>query len=116
MTFYEGSQFPAEFKGDAFACEHGSWNRAKRAGYEVIRLPMHDGHSTGEYEDFSNRVHGGQRRWRCVGTASGSGGGAGWVAVRLGRRVAVDLARGLHRQVNSGQWVPLVSILRPGRI
>jgi glucose/arabinose dehydrogenase len=52
MFFYEGSQFPAEFKGDGFACEHGSWNRAVRAGYEVIRLPMKDGHATGEYEDF----------------------------------------------------------------
>ena len=52
MMFYEGSQFPAEYKGDGFACEHGSWNRAKRSGYEVIRLPMHDGRATGEYEDF----------------------------------------------------------------
>ena len=52
MTFYEGSQFPAEFKGDAFAAEHGSWNRANRAGYEVVRLPMKNGHATGEYEDF----------------------------------------------------------------
>ncbi|HVZ83923.1 MAG TPA: sorbosone dehydrogenase family protein [Terracidiphilus sp.] len=52
MMFYTGSQFPAEFKGDGFACEHGSWNRAARGGYEVIRLPMHDGHATGEYEDF----------------------------------------------------------------
>jgi glucose/arabinose dehydrogenase len=52
MTFYEGSQFPAEFKGDGFACEHGSWNRAQRSGYEVIRLPMRYGHATGEYEDF----------------------------------------------------------------
>jgi glucose/arabinose dehydrogenase len=52
MTFYEGSQFPAEYKGDGFAAEHGSWNRAQRSGYEVIRLPMHDGHATGEYEDF----------------------------------------------------------------
>ena len=52
MTFYEGSQFPAEYKGDAFAAEHGSWNKAVRAGYEVIRVPMHDGHATGEYEDF----------------------------------------------------------------
>jgi glucose/arabinose dehydrogenase len=43
---------PQEYRGDAFASEHGSWNRAKRAGYEVIRLPMHDGHATGEYEDF----------------------------------------------------------------
>jgi glucose/arabinose dehydrogenase len=52
MTFYEGSQFPAEYKGDGFACEHGSWNRAQRTGYEVVRLPMHNGHATGEYEDF----------------------------------------------------------------
>jgi glucose/arabinose dehydrogenase len=52
MLFYNGSQFPAEYKGDGFAAEHGSWNRSKRAGYEVIRVPMHDGHATGEYEDF----------------------------------------------------------------
>ncbi len=52
MTFYQGSQFPAEYKGDGFACEHGSWNRNQRSGYEVIRLPMRDGHATGEYEDF----------------------------------------------------------------
>jgi glucose/arabinose dehydrogenase len=52
MIFYTGSQLPAEYQGDGFACEHGSWNRAQRAGYEVIRLPMKDGHATGEYEDF----------------------------------------------------------------
>jgi glucose/arabinose dehydrogenase len=52
MNFYEGSQFPAEYKGDAFASEHGSWNKANRAGYEVIRVPMRDGKATGEYEDF----------------------------------------------------------------
>jgi glucose/arabinose dehydrogenase len=48
LTFYEGSQF----KGDGFATEHGSWNRSPRGGYEVIRLPMKNGHATGEYEDF----------------------------------------------------------------
>ncbi len=52
MLFYGGSQFPAEYKGDGFAAEHGSWNRSPRAGYEVIRLPMKNGHATGEYEDF----------------------------------------------------------------
>jgi len=52
MLFYTGSEFPAEFKGDGFAAEHGSWNRAPRSGYEVIRLPMKQGHATGEYEDF----------------------------------------------------------------
>ena len=52
MLFYEGTQFPSEYKGDGFAAEHGSWNRAERAGYEVIRLPMKNGRSNGEYEDF----------------------------------------------------------------
>ncbi len=52
MTFYEGSNFPAEYKGDIFASEHGSWNKSRRAGYEVIRVPVKDGKATGEYEDF----------------------------------------------------------------
>jgi glucose/arabinose dehydrogenase len=52
MTFYEGSQFPAQYKGDVIAAEHGSWNKAARAGYEVVVAPMNDGHATGEYEDF----------------------------------------------------------------
>ena len=53
MTFYEGTQFPAEFNGDIFAAEHGSWNRGVRTGYEVIRVPLHQtGKATGEYEDF----------------------------------------------------------------
>ena len=41
MTFYSGGQFPAEYNGDIFACEHGSWNRNVRAGYELIRVPLH---------------------------------------------------------------------------
>ena len=53
MTFYTGKQFPAEYQGDIFAAEHGSWNRSPRAGYELIRVPLHHtGHATGEYEDF----------------------------------------------------------------
>jgi glucose/arabinose dehydrogenase/mono/diheme cytochrome c family protein len=53
FAFYEGKQFPAEYKGDIFASEHGSWNKSLRAGYEVIRVPLHQtGHASGEYEDF----------------------------------------------------------------
>ena len=52
-TFYEGKQFPAEYSGDIFASEHGSWNRAVRVGYEVIRVPLHQtGKASGEYQDF----------------------------------------------------------------
>ena len=53
MIFYDGKQFPAEFRGDIFASEHGSWNRSVRTGYEVIRVPLHQtGTASGEYEDF----------------------------------------------------------------
>jgi glucose/arabinose dehydrogenase len=53
FTFYDGDKFPAEYKGDIFASEHGSWNKAVRVGYEVIRVPLHQtGHATGEYQDF----------------------------------------------------------------
>jgi glucose/arabinose dehydrogenase len=52
MVFYTGRQFPAEYSGDAFAAEHGSWNRNRRTGYKVIRVPLRDGVPTGEYEDF----------------------------------------------------------------
>jgi len=53
FTFYEADKFPAEYKGDLFASEHGSWNKATRVGYEVIRVPLHKtGHASGEYEDF----------------------------------------------------------------
>jgi glucose/arabinose dehydrogenase len=52
MTFYTGGQFPKDYRLDAFAAEHGSWNRARRTGYKVIRIPMKDGKATGDYEDF----------------------------------------------------------------
>jgi glucose/arabinose dehydrogenase len=52
LTFYDGSSFPAEYRGDGFAAEHGSWNRSKRTGYKVIRIRIKDGVPTGEYEDF----------------------------------------------------------------
>ena len=56
MLFYpahtRADSFPAEYAGDVYAAEHGSWNRKNRAGYEVIHIPMKNGHATGEYDDF----------------------------------------------------------------
>jgi glucose/arabinose dehydrogenase len=52
MTFYDGTQFPAEYRENAFAAEHGSWNRTRRTGYKIIRIPMMNGKATGEYIDF----------------------------------------------------------------
>lgn len=52
MTFYDGAQFPGEYKGHVFAAEHGSWNKAQRTGYNVIRVPVENGKATGSYQDF----------------------------------------------------------------
>ncbi|SHK69186.1 hypothetical protein SAMN05444159_3927 [Bradyrhizobium lablabi] len=52
LTFYNGSAFPGEYRGDGFAAEHGSWNRSKRTGYKIIRIRLRDGVPTGEYQDF----------------------------------------------------------------
>jgi glucose/arabinose dehydrogenase len=52
LAFNGGGQFPAAWKGDAFVAMHGSWNRALRTGYKVVRLPFRNGKPTGEYQDF----------------------------------------------------------------
>jgi glucose/arabinose dehydrogenase len=52
MVFYTGGKFPNEYRNDAFAAEHGSWNRDRRVGYDLIRVPQKNGAPTGEYEDF----------------------------------------------------------------
>jgi len=43
MLFYTGSQFPHEYRGDAFATMHGSWNRDPPSGYEIVRVHFRGG-------------------------------------------------------------------------
>ena len=52
LCFYDGNQFPAEYRGDIFAAFHGSWNRSRRTGYKIVRVPLESGKARGEYEDF----------------------------------------------------------------
>jgi glucose/arabinose dehydrogenase len=56
MAFYEArsgpAAFPAAYRGDAFVTLHGSWDRALRTGYKVVRLTLKNGVPTGEYQDF----------------------------------------------------------------
>jgi glucose/arabinose dehydrogenase len=53
LVFYEGDQFPAEFKGSAFVAVKGSWNRSVPTGYKVVRVPFKDGRPEGYYENFA---------------------------------------------------------------
>jgi glucose/arabinose dehydrogenase len=52
LVFYEGDQFPAEYKGDAFVAFHGSWNRANPTGYKIVRVKFKDGKPQGGYDNF----------------------------------------------------------------
>jgi glucose/arabinose dehydrogenase len=57
MSFYRrpaagAAAFPADFDEDAFVALHGSWNRATRTGYKIVRIRLHEGVPTGVYEDF----------------------------------------------------------------
>ncbi|MGC2829747.1 MAG: sorbosone dehydrogenase family protein [Candidatus Acidiferrum sp.] len=43
FAFYTGKQFPESYWGGAFVAEHGSWNRATRAGYQIAFVAFKDG-------------------------------------------------------------------------
>jgi glucose/arabinose dehydrogenase len=43
FAFYTGKQFPEKYRGGAFVAEHGSWNRAKRAGYQIAFVAFKNG-------------------------------------------------------------------------
>lgn len=52
FTFYTKNAFPAKYKNGAFVGQHGSWNRAKIAGYKVVFIPFANGKPSGKPEDF----------------------------------------------------------------
>jgi glucose/arabinose dehydrogenase len=43
FAFDTGKQFPESYRAGAFVAEHGSWNRAKRSGYQVVFVAFKNG-------------------------------------------------------------------------
>jgi glucose/arabinose dehydrogenase len=81
LAFYDAPAtapglFPPEYRGDVFVASHGSWNRAKRTGYKIIRIHLQNGVPTGEYQDFvTGFVLDDERVWgRPVGVAAAHDG------------------------------------------
>ena len=100
IAFYNAtsgaSVFPAEYRGDLFVALHGSWNRASRTGYKIVRARLKNGIPSGEYEDFmTGFVVDGRNVWgRPVGVAvapdgalivSEDGNGSIWRVTYSGR-------------------------------
>jgi glucose/arabinose dehydrogenase len=52
LVFYTGTQFPAEYRNDAFVAIHGSGPYDKPDGYKVVRVKFRNGAPAGGYEDF----------------------------------------------------------------
>jgi glucose/arabinose dehydrogenase len=52
FAFYTGKQFPAGYHGGAFVAEHGSWNRATRAGYQVAFVRFSQGQASADPVPF----------------------------------------------------------------
>jgi glucose/arabinose dehydrogenase len=97
IAVYTGEQFPAAYRNDLFVALHGSWNRAQRTGYKLVRVSLKDGKPDGDYEDFmTGFVTAGGDVWgRPVGVAvapdgsllvSDDGGGVVWRVSYAGPR------------------------------
>jgi glucose/arabinose dehydrogenase len=52
LVFYTGTQFPADYRNDAFIAIHGSGPYDKLDGYKVVRVRFKNGVPVGGYEDF----------------------------------------------------------------
>ena len=52
VAFYTGSMFPLHMKNNLFIALHGSWNRASKVGYKVIRVSFDKNGNVEESNDF----------------------------------------------------------------
>ncbi len=52
FKFYTGTQFPADYQGDAIIAQHGSWNRTSPVGYQLMRVVFDDQHQVTGKEVF----------------------------------------------------------------
>ena len=62
MRFYQGSQFPAGYKGAIIVAEHGSWNRTEKSGYRVMTVRL-DGDKVASYEPLITGFEQGGSAW-----------------------------------------------------
>ena len=52
MRFYTGSMFPAEYRNAIFIARHGSWNKTKKVGGDVVVAKLNNDGSVQSWEPF----------------------------------------------------------------
>lgn len=53
MRFYTGKMFPANYKGQIFIAEHGSWNRSVKIGYRISVIKLNSRNIPVSYFPFA---------------------------------------------------------------
>lgn len=52
LKFYTGDNFPAEYKNSIFVARHGSWNRSKKSGYDIVQVVIDQNNNVKEVKPF----------------------------------------------------------------
>ena len=92
MVFYNGSVFPAKYRGGAFAALRGSSGRGKRTGYKVIYLPFVKGQPRRRLRRLRHRLDARRRQARSLGPSCGPCGAQGRLDAGDGRREREDVS------------------------
>ena len=75
LAFYQGAQFPREYRGDVFVAFHGSWNRSIPTGAKVVRVKVQDGKPVGVVDFITGWQRPDGSRWgRPVGVVTAPDG------------------------------------------
>ena len=52
MRFYNGTMFPADYRGAIFVARHGSWNRTEKLGGDIVAVKLNRDGSVKSVEPF----------------------------------------------------------------
>jgi glucose/arabinose dehydrogenase len=52
LKFYSGENFPQEYRNSIFVARHGSWNRSKKSGYDIVQVVLNDDGSVQSVKPF----------------------------------------------------------------
>ena len=63
LLFYVGDQFPSNYQGRLFIAQHGSWNRTRKAGYNIMAAEVNDQGDVTSIEQFAHGWLKGQAHW-----------------------------------------------------
>lgn len=63
LSFYTGSMFPPEYRGQLFIAQHGSWNRSEKIGYDLLLVRFDAAGQVAGSEVFASGWLQGQHNW-----------------------------------------------------